>query len=154
MLVAYHALICGWALLHASRPPHSAKSPHTRAKSARCDADRCYYGAIDEEGNVVKGPREASAPIPKPSPSLSPLEVVDAQLEALSRDWRGDSGASAFAFLSPGIVAQYGLDLPRYKQILQGYQFDGLLGCAEWKVLRTESPTDERMVVHLDVRSC
>ena len=37
-------------------------SPALRCVAARCDADRCYYGRVDEDGNVLKGVAEVRSP--------------------------------------------------------------------------------------------
>ena len=37
-------------------------SPAVRCVAARCDADRCYYGRVDEDGNVLKGVAEVRSP--------------------------------------------------------------------------------------------
>ena len=48
-----------------------------RSVPVRCDADRCYYGRVDEDGNVLKGSAEVeTGPSVKPSVKLTASEVV------------------------------------------------------------------------------
>ena len=128
------------------------RQAHAAARSAivRCDEDRCYYGAIDADGNVLREDVDVQrSEILKPTPSLTPLEMIDAQFEALRR---GEGAIEdAFAFVSPKVVEQYGVDIERFTQILGGYQFEGLLGCASWKVLDTSEPTEDKLLVTLQV---
>lgn len=126
--------------------------------AARCDADRCYYGRVDEDGNVLKGVAEVDlSPTVRPSVSLSPSEVVSAQFKALSRgrvgqDRDGVAGIdAALGFVAPNIVEQYGIDQEKYLQILAGPAFDGLLGCGEMQVLKEEATTEDKVVVNLRV---
>ncbi len=121
-----------------------------RSAIVRCDEDRCYYGAIDADGNVLEEDVNVKrGEILKPSPSLTPIEMIDAQFEALRR---GEGAIEdAFAFVSPKVVEQYGVDLERFTQILGGYQFEGLLGCASWKVLDTSEQTEDKQLVTLQV---
>ena len=134
-----------------------APQPDHRCSSARCDADRCYYGRVDEDGNVLRGAVKVEAqPSVKPSLSLSPEEVVQAQFRALARgtvqNRDGVSGLDdAFQFVSPAIVEQYKLDKQKYLSILSGPSFDGLLGCGEMQVIGSEYPVDDRVVVSLRV---
>jgi len=129
-----------------------------RCAAARCDADRCYYGRVDADGNVLKGVAEVDiGPSVRPSLSLSPSEVVEAQFKALSRGRVGQNREgvagidSALEFVAPNIVEQYGIDQAKYLQILAGPAYDGLLGCGEMQVLKTESTTDDKAVVNLRV---
>merc|ERR1719182_1043581 len=124
--------------------------PAARCAAARCDADRCYYGRVDADGNVLKGAAEVDlGPSVRPSLSLSPEEVVEAQFKALSRgrvaqDLEGVAGIdAALEFVSPSIVEQYGIEVSKYLDILSGPAYDGLLGCGEMQVLKTESTTDD-----------
>ena len=48
-------LTSGYTLRAAIRPASAE-----RCVAARCDADRCYYGRVDEDGNVLKGVAEVS----------------------------------------------------------------------------------------------
>jgi hypothetical protein len=87
---------------------------------------------------------------PKPHPSLSPLEVVDAQFEALAMgSYAGVE--DAYQFLSPQMVAQHGVDLKKFKAVLQSAAFEGLIGVAEWKVLGTSEPSDDVASISLRV---
>ena len=128
-----------------------------RCAPARCDGDRCYYGRVDAEGNVLKGSADVEvAEAVRPSVSLSPSAVVEAQLKALSRgavqNREGRSGVDdALLFVSPAIVEQYALDSRKYLSILSGPSFDGLVGCGELQVLNTESTTDNKAVVSFRV---
>lgn len=154
-MLVYVGLTCGFNVL-LTKP---ASLPLVRARSvpARCDADRCYYGRVDEEGNVVKGSAWVEeGPAVKPNSGLSPEDVVNAQFKALSRgpiqNREGISGVDdAFQFVAPAVKEQYELDVPKYKRILEGPAFDGLIGCAEWKVLSISEPSDDKCVVSLRV---
>lgn len=122
---------------------------HARASPVRCDEDRCYYGAIGEDGSVLADPNPevSQVPVVKPSPSLTPLDVVDNQFRALSR---GEL-EPALAFVSPAMKEQYSLDVAKYEKILGGPAFDGLVGCYSWKVLRTSEPCEDKTIVSLQV---
>jgi hypothetical protein len=88
-----------------------------------------------------------------PSPSNTPLEVVDAQFLAFSRDYDSRSIGDAFAHVSPKIVEQHNLDAVKFKKILEGPKMDGIIGCDSWEILGTEAKSDDRMVVSLKVIS-
>ena len=155
-MLVYVGLACGFNTLLS--PSSSRLAIRQRAAPVRCDADRCYYGRVDEDGQVLKGSGVVveEGPAVKPNSGLSPEEVVDAQFKGLSRgpvqNREGVSGVEdALEFVSPGIKEQYSLDLPKYKRILQGAAFDGLIGCAEWNVLSTSEPSEDKCVVTLRV---
>ena len=134
---------CGWTL------PYRA-TPASRAPPVRCDADRCYYGDLDASGNVVKREAKRSGPALTPTPSLTPREVVDAQFESLSiGTYAGIE--EAYAFVAPSMVEKYQIDLPKFKAVLSGDAFDGLVGCAEWTVQGISQPADDVAVVTLKV---
>ena len=123
---------------------------HTRGSVVRCDLDRCYYGAIDADGHVVEKCADVErGKVFAPRPSLTPLEVVDAQLRALSRGMQGLD--DAFAFVSPRVIEQYDLNREKFKGILQGFAFEGLLGCVSWKVTGERMPSEDKCVVSLTV---
>ena len=93
-----------------------------RCAAARCDADRCYYGRVDADGNVLKGVAEVDiGPSVRPSLSLSPSEVVEAQFKALSRGRVGQNREgvagidSALEFVAPNIVEQHGTVLKAWR---------------------------------------
>ena len=137
---------------------HVGPAAAARCAPVRGDADRCYYGRVDADGNVLKGSAEVDVgPSVRPSVSLSPSEVIEAQFRAFSRgrvaqNREGVSGIdSALEFVSPGIVEKYGIDQARYLQILSGPQFEGLLGCSEMQVLKCSETTDDKVVVNLRV---
>ena len=134
----------GWTLQKA------APFVSPRARPVRLDADRCYYGTIDEEGNVVKTRSKNVATGLKPNPSLGALEVVEAQFNALSRG--SHAGVEeAYQFLSPKMIDQYSIDVEKFRAVLNGAAFEGLIGVAEWKVLDTSEPSDDVAVVKLRV---
>ena len=97
------------------------------------------------------GKRERKARVEtKPSPSLTPAEVVDAQFQSFSRDCM-QGVEDAFQFVSPTIIEQYSMDAAKFKQILSGLQFEGILGCYSWNVTSTNEPSDDRIVMNLRV---
>jgi len=150
MAIALVGVVSSLSLCLALRAPHPLAPSRARTRPIRLDEDRCYYGAIDSDGNVLDDDIKAdAAPAVVPDPSLSPSEVVDAQFKALSRG--GPGLAEAFAFVSPKIIEQYSIDLQRYREILNGYAFEGLIGCSSWTVLNSLSPTDDRAVLSLRV---
>ena len=53
MMLLLSTLTSGYTLRAAIRPASAE-----RCVAARCDADRCYYGRVDEDGNVLKGVAE------------------------------------------------------------------------------------------------
>ena len=55
MMLLLSTLTSGYTLRAAIRPASAE-----RCVAARCDADRCYYGRVDEDGNVLKGVAEVS----------------------------------------------------------------------------------------------
>lgn len=121
-----------------------------RSRSPRNDADRCYYGSVDAEGNVVEveTAKRMQSPIQTPHPSLTALNVVDVQFECFSRGRFSDIEA-AFAFVSPQIIQQYSLDFARFRQILEKPGFEGIIGCTSWSVMGTSSPSDDVVFVKL-----
>ena len=139
------ALGCAWTL----RAPAVSCTPRT--SPVRMDSDRCYYGNVDADGEVVKM-KEARAKrtVVQPSPSLSPTDVVDAQFAALAE---GSEAAlrDAFAFVSPTVVEKYGMDMAKFRSILEGAAFEGLIGCDSWTVKKISEPSDEVAVVTLRV---
>merc|ERR1719331_1985001 len=121
-----------------------------RVASVSMDADRCYYGSVDEDGGVVRrvSRNVREGPAPTPSPSLSPLEVVDVQFEALVRG--SFAGVKeAYQFLSPAMIEKYQIDENKFKAVLEGDAFDGLIGVAEWEVTDMSQPSDDVAVVKL-----
>ena len=88
---------------------HAVMPVQPRVSSISCDADRCYYGYVDEEGGVsgdaIKK-KVRSGPVPKPNPNFSPNEMVDAQFQMLSEGAVED----AYAFISPQIIQQYNME--------------------------------------------
>ena len=82
MMLLLSTLTSGYTLRAAIRPASAE-----RCVAARCDADRCYYGRVDEDGNVLKGVAEVSQwqpdrhlarPRRQPSPhrSYTPLHTT------------------------------------------------------------------------------
>ena len=57
MMLVLATLTSGYTLRAAVRPAAAV-----RCVAARCDADRCYYGRVDEDGNVLKGVAEVRSP--------------------------------------------------------------------------------------------
>jgi hypothetical protein len=86
-----------------------------------------------------------------PSPSNSPLEVVDAQFLAFSRDYDSRSIGDAFAHVSTEIIAKHNLDAAKFKNVLKGSQMDGIIGCASWEVIDVSSPSDDRRDIKVKV---
>eukprot|EP00964_Phaeocystis_antarctica_P008700 scaffold4712_cov51-Phaeocystis_antarctica.AAC.2 len=56
MMLLLASLTSGYTLRAAVRPAAAARSV-----AARCDADRCYYGRVDADGNVLKGVAEVGS---------------------------------------------------------------------------------------------
>ena len=56
MMLLLASLTSGYTLRAAVRPAAAARSA-----AARCDADRCYYGRVDADGNVLKGVAEVGS---------------------------------------------------------------------------------------------
>lgn len=127
--------------------PTSRESLH-----AIMDSDRCYYGDLDADGNVLSGRKERKErQILEPSPSNTPRQVIDAQFLALSRDYDSRSMEDAFAHVSPKIVNQHNLDAAKFKAILSGPKMDGIIGCDSWEVLSESSPSDDKMIMSLKI---
>ena len=120
-----------------------------RAPAAVCDEDRCYYGYVDADGGVSKaGPsNKRTGPVPTPNPSLSPEDMVNAQFQMLSESAVED----AYAFISPGIIEKYGMDVKKFRSILKGPSFEGLIGCSEWKITASSTPDEDMAIVKLRV---
>ena len=57
MMLVLATLTSAYTLRAAVRPAAAV-----RCVAARCDADRCYYGRVDEDGNVLKGVAEVRSP--------------------------------------------------------------------------------------------
>jgi hypothetical protein len=118
------------------------------------DEDRCFYGEVGADGSIVSDvvqPRADTLPARPPSPEMSPLDVVGEQFRALQRE----DVSHAYRFVHENVVEQYSLDVDRYEQIFKGAAYDGLLGCASWKVTAlTPSPIDDdRTVASMTVLS-
>merc|ERR1719269_403271 len=88
-----------------------------RSAPVRMDSDRCYYGEVDENGKLVERTQVARGPALKPSPDLSPVQVVDEQFAAFSSGTFADVD-SAFDFVSPKIKENFDLDGKKFRQIL------------------------------------
>ena len=143
MLAVFALAVHGYTLLS---PPSGSTA--FRSPIPPCDADRCYYGAVDADGNVVEA--EATpfeGPAPKPSPLMTPSEMVDAQFSML----KAGAVEAAFAFVSPTIKSQYDMDVAKFRKILESPAFDGLIGCSEWKVLTESRPSDDVCAVSVRV---
>ena len=98
------------------------------------DADRCYYGDVDENGDLVKVEKKKQrGPALKPSPELSALEVAEEQLQLLSAGSYSDI-EDAFAFVSPKIIELNKMDAAKFREVLESPVFDGLIGCNSWNV--------------------
>ena len=145
MLVAI-SLCLSWTLRTA--PP--LRSSALRAPAVRMDSDRCYYGAVGEDGSVMGKVARDWAEVPKLSPSLSATDVIDAQFELLSRG-TFESVGEAHSFVSPEIVEKWDIDATKFRAILSGSRFDGLIGCDSWTVLGMEEPADDLVNVRLRV---
>lgn len=123
-----------------------------RASSVRLDADRCFYGDVDKDGipMEIKKNKMRTGPAPTPSTSMTPLDVVNAQFESLSfGTYTGIE--ETFAFLSPTVVEQYSMDLEKFKSVLGGDAFEGLVGMAEYTVLGWSEPADDVAIAKLRV---
>ena len=71
-------------------------------------------------------------------------DVVGEQFRALERE----DVNHAYKFVHESIKEQYSLDVDRYEQIFKGAAYDGLLGCASWKVTAlSPSPIDDDRAV-------
>ena len=123
------------------------KAVHKLRVPPRRDEDRCFYGEVGVDGSVVADvaqPRADTIPPKPPSPELSPLDVVGEQFRALERE----DVSHAYKFVHESIKEQYSLDVDRYEQIFKGAAYDGLLGCASWKVTAlSPSPIDDDRTV-------
>jgi hypothetical protein len=114
-------------------------TPMTAHKVVMRDSDRCYYGEVDDAGNVdgarraTKRPQRERAALRSPDPALSPLDVVEQQFQAFERGSFADV-EHAFAHVSPAIVDQYALDAKKFGEILKSIRFEGVLKCSEWSV--------------------
>ena len=98
------------------------------------DADRCYYGDVDENGDLVKVEKKKQrGPALKPSPALTPLQVAEEQLQLLSAGSYSDI-EDAFSFVSPKIVELNKMDATKFREVLESPVFDGLIGCNSWNV--------------------
>ena len=113
----------------------------TDARPARPSRDSGASNANDE---ARRG--EALAP----APSLTPLEVVDEQLRALSSGLFADI-EHAFEFVSPKIIEHNRMDAARFKQILESATFDGIVECVSWEVTDTVANDDTHLAVTLKV---
>ena len=123
------AIACGWTLGGVAVPARTTRL----SSSVRCDSDRCYYGAVDAQGNTldVLPKKRRGGPAPKPDASLTPQEIVDAQFACLSSGSFADIEA-AFSFLSPSVITKYEMTPTKFREILSGPAFDGLIGCTDW----------------------
>ena len=123
------------------------KAVHKLRVPPRRDEDRCFYGEVGVDGSVVADvaqPHTGTIPPKPPSPELSPLDVVGEQFRALERE----DVSHAYKFVHESIKEQYSLDVDRYEQIFKGAAYDGLLGCASWKVTAlSPSPIDDDRTV-------
>ena len=126
-------------------PAHARRSPLPLR-----DADRCYYGGIDENGVPTAAKKNNRGAALKPSPSLTPLEVIEEQFSAFSSGSFSDV-EDAFAFVSPQIKEKYSLDAEKFGGILKGTGYEALLGCAKWDVLDTHSPDENTIIVKMRV---
>lgn len=105
-------------------------------------------GHMAELNTPAKKSRRVSAL--KPSPSLTPLEVVEEQFQALSSGSFSDI-EDAFAFVSPKIIEVNKMDATKFQQILESATFDGIIGCPSWNVTATETFDDDHMAVTLKI---
>ena len=146
-----------WTFAWTPRAPLACGAVRTRAPPVVLDADRCYYGRVDEDGNVLRGASEVdTGPSLSPSPSLSPDEVVREQFRGLARgvaqNREGVTGlVDAYQFVAPNIIDQYSLNLDKYRSIMEGSRFEGLIGSSSMEILGTETLTDDKAVVSLRV---
>jgi hypothetical protein len=111
------------------------------------DSDRCYYGDVDANGNLVEKKTVARGAALEPSADLSPLQVVDEQFASFSSGTFQDTDY-AFAFVSPTIKEKYDLDGKKFRNILEGLGMEGIIGCSEWKVFAEPLyPSEDRAIV-------
>ena len=106
-------------------PRHGQADARTHAGY---DEDRCYYGEVGEDGSVLVGtkPTQERGPLRPPGPDLGPLDVIEQQFRA----FEDEDVERAFSFVSPKIVERYSLDVDRFRGILSGASFEGVVGCA------------------------
>lgn len=151
MMLLMH-LSSGLTMNAVPHAPRASTGPQAvRVGAARCDADRCYYGAVGEDGAILGSVQKvATGPAPKPSPTLSPADVADAQFTALSRgSFAGIE--EAHAFVSPQVIEEHEMDIPKFRRILESDAFEGLIGCSSWTVLSISQPSDDVAAVELRV---
>jgi hypothetical protein len=111
------------------------------------DEDRCYYGDIDENGKMTTFKKKERGPGLKPAPELTPNQVAAEQFDAFSSGTDSDI-EDAFAFVSPKITEQHGVDVARFRQILDGTGMEGIIGCAEWEVMsEPQYPSEDTAIV-------
>ena len=146
MLAVALSSCTGFALQRSVPLPHTVQS---RASTVVCDEDRCYYGYVDADGSTSKADpsKKRTGPVPTPDPSLSPADMVNAQFQMLSESAVED----AYAFLDPGIIEKYSMDVKKFRSILKGPSFDGLIGCAEWTITSESAPDENVAVIKLRV---
>ena len=108
-MLAILSLSAGWTLQpHINTIARGPRAIRCDRDRVRCDADRCYYGAVDADGNVIGAQRKLTERSNvSPSPTLSAEQMIDAQFEALSF---ADLDA-AHKFVSPKVVEQYSMDV-------------------------------------------
>jgi hypothetical protein len=104
--------------------------------------DRCYYGDVDANGMLMRKEKKQRRVALEPSPDLLPQQVVAEQFEAFSSGTSRDL-EEAFAFVSPKIKEQHGVNVTIFRKILSGTGMDGIIGCAEYQVMGEPQFTSE-----------
>ena len=97
-----------------------------------------WSAAMPRTRVVVQSRARQPAVLLQPSPSLSPRQVAEAQLEALARS----DAAGAFEFVSP-TNGKREAGLESFEAILRGVFFEALLGCVSWTVVSEENLSDD-----------
>jgi hypothetical protein len=109
---------------------------------------------VDESGEVIQGSKPKKirkGPAPTPSPALSPQEVVEAQFESFS--FGTFAGVEeAHVFLSRKVVEEKGIDVKKFRKVMEGSSFDGIVGCAEYTVLSTTYDNDRKDIAYVTLR--
>ena len=138
---------CALAAAFVPRPLPS----HTAALTRRSGAITMPTN-VDADGNVVDGPGDVEEdrlrPRPRKPGSMAPRETADAHLYCLSMDYEGLE--DSYGFLTPSIRAG-GTTVESFRELLTGMRFEGLLGCAEWRVVDSEGRGPDVEVVSVRV---
>ena len=89
--VSIQKMLSALLLLLAQSTALLRTAPMTAHKVVMRDSDRCYYGDVDDAGNVdgarraTKRPQRERVALRSPDPALSPLDVVEQQFHPKPR---------------------------------------------------------------------